>query len=90
MVDGALWLRQRPGHAGGTAARADRGGAGARRCGGADGEDADGVAAGSGGEPVLRAELVPVAATVPAGRVVAFAGIGRPEKFFRTVARPAR
>src|SRR6202044_2222737 len=40
--------------------------------------------AGLGGKRVLAARLVPVAAM--AGPVIGFAGIGRPAKFFRTLA----
>ncbi len=50
------------------------------------GTDEAGVAARVAGTRVLAADLAPVAGTLPAGPVVAFAGIGRPQKFFRTIA----
>jgi tetraacyldisaccharide 4'-kinase len=50
------------------------------------GDDEAGVAARLQGKRVLAADLVPVAGGVPAGPLVAFAGIGRPQKFFRTIA----
>jgi tetraacyldisaccharide 4'-kinase len=37
--------------------------------------------------PVVRADLVPDAAGLPGRRVLAFAGIGRPSKFFATLAQ---
>lgn len=48
------------------------------------GDDATNAAALAGGKPVLRARLQPgpEAAELMGTRVVAFAGIGRPEKFF--------
>lgn len=51
------------------------------------GEDTAGVAAGLGGIPLLRARLVPgaEAQALRGRRVMAFAGIGRPAKFFATV-----
>ena len=83
-----LWLRQRPGAAGRTVARAGRRRAGRAHaairlgCGGA----AQGPPA-AGGLPCLEAELRPTPDAPPlAGRrVLAFAGIGRPEKLFTTL-----
>jgi tetraacyldisaccharide 4'-kinase len=50
------------------------------------GEDETGVACALGSLPVLAADLVPVETSAPDGPIVAFAGIGRPAKFFRTLA----
>jgi tetraacyldisaccharide 4'-kinase len=52
------------------------------------GEDSSGAVSAIGGAlPVLRASLTPIDATDLAGRrVLAFAGIGRPAKFYRTLA----
>ena len=49
------------------------------------GDDEAGVAPRLAGKPVLAADLAPIAGGVPAGALVAFAGIGRPPKFFRTL-----
>jgi tetraacyldisaccharide 4'-kinase len=50
------------------------------------GEDRTGVTARLAGKTVLNARLVPESAAAFAGRaIVAFAGIGRPAKFFATL-----
>ena len=47
----------------------------------------DSVRALAGAKPLLRADLVLDASSVPKGPLLAFAGIGRPERFFRSLAR---
>lgn len=49
------------------------------------GEDRCGVTAAVGGLPLLRARLEPLSQELAGERVLAFAGIGRPEKFFETL-----
>lgn len=51
------------------------------------GEDRHGIAAQCGGRPILRGRLVPLlnGLDLASGRWLAFAGIGRPGKFFETL-----
>jgi len=49
------------------------------------GEDATGLAPRLAGRPLLRAGLEPLDRALAGRRVLAFAGIGRPEKFFATL-----
>lgn len=54
-----------------------------------EGDAAQAVVAAAGDKPVLRADVAPLPAAAAAlrdARVIPFAGIARPEKFFRTVA----
>lgn len=49
------------------------------------GEDATGLAPRLAGRPLLRASLEPQGSELKGQRVLAFAGIGRPEKFFESL-----
>ena len=97
VVDAAARLRQRPGHAGGTAARAGgrrpgtgRPGPGCRHP--AEAQSLRAAWPALAAFPRLEGDILPLRTGMdwPGVRAVAFAGIGRPEKFFRTLRRPAR
>lgn len=51
------------------------------------GPPSEAIRALAGGKPLLRAELILDRAAVPTGPLHAFAGIGRPERFFGSLAR---
>ena len=93
VVDGDARHRQRPGHSGRTAAGAARGAACPRRCAARGRHMPPGSqvaeAARARGLPIFRARLRPdagVLAALGGSRVLAFAGIGDPAKFFATLA----